>query len=290
MKISLFTIATVLVYLGWFTSAANAGSMDFEKVDIKNFTVDYRSGMGTASFEQLSTKVGDFSLNFKGYQVDIKKENEKILFSKEDTSLLVEKIQGSVLDSISVLALDNASLFIDPEVALKFYMDGGEFELGDGIQSFGQMNLECKSERNRNGDVMSFLRPCFKLGKLSIPYLNIDELSKGTLAEAFPVSEIEGVDYSEEIKKIKGPDVLKDINMMVYKNRYNLTLKTKFIVNLKLKMEGKAEYQEEQNRVVFTVEKAKVGWFSVRKKVLKEIQKAGIKNVQVFGYNIIINL
>jgi hypothetical protein len=55
-------------------------------------------------------------------------------------------------------------------------------------------------------------------------------------------------------------------------------------------MSGSAIYQEEQNRIVFSVEKAKIGLFSVRKKILKEIQDAKIKNVQVFGYNVIINL
>jgi hypothetical protein len=110
------------------------------------------------------------------------------------------------------------------------------------------------------------------------------------MAKVFPIEEIENQDFSEQIKKIKGPDSLKDIKLFIANNRYNLSLKTKFVLKLKLKMEGKAEYQEAQNRIVFSVDKAKIGFFSVRKLVLKEIQKAGIKNVQVFGYNIIINL
>lgn len=290
MKMSLLTIASVLFYLGWFLNTASAGSMEFQKIDMRNFTVDYRGGLGTAAFEHLDAKVGDFSLTFKDYQVDIKKNADNIYFAKEDTSLLVDQIQGSVIDSISTLALNNASLFIDPEVALKFHMDGGEFEMGDGTHSFGQLTLECKSERGRNGNVFSFVRPCFKLGRLSIPQLDISDLSKDTMGKIFPVSEIEGQDYREEERKLKGPDVLKDINMMIYNNKYNLTLKTKFIVNLKVKISGNAVYQEEQNRIVFSVDKAKVGWFSVKKLVMKEIKNAGIKNVQVFGYNIIINL
>lgn len=288
MRLGLFSIIGVVCYLGWFT--ASAAGMEFKKVDMRNFTVDYRNGIGTAAFEFLDVKVGDFSLNFSDYQVDVNKDGDKIIFAKEDTSLLVEKIQGSVLDSIGVLALHNASFLIDPEVALKFHMDGGEFEMGDGVHSLGSLSLECKSERSRNGDVMSFLRPCFKLGRLAIPELNINDLSKDTIGAFFPVDEIEAEDLSEQVKKLKGPDVLKDINLMIYKNKYTLSLKTKFIVNLKLKMEGSAVYQEEQNRIVLSVDKAKVGWFSVRKKVMKEIKKAGIKNVQVFGYNIIINL
>lgn len=292
MRLGLFTILGVVFYLSWFGAfaAETSKSMEFKKVDMRNFTVDYRSGLGSAAFEYLDVKVGDFGLTFKDYQVDIKKDQGQILFAKEDTSLLVDKIQGSVLDSVSVLALHNASLLVDPEVALKFHMDGGEFEMGNGIQSLGPLSLECKSERGRNGNIMSFIRPCFKLGRLAIPELTISELSKDTLGNFFPVDEIEEADLSEQVRKLKGPDKLKDINLMVYNNKYTLSLKTKFIVKLKLKIEGNAIYQEEQNRIVFSVDKAKVGWFSVKKLVMKEIKKAGIKNVQVFGYNVIINL
>lgn len=289
MKIGFLTIASFIISLSMPSAFAGA-QLEFDKIDLKNFTVDYRDSKGSASFEKLSAKIGDYSLSFKDYQIDLIKEDDKIVFQKEDTSLLIEKIQGSVIDSVSVLSLDNASLYVEPEVALKFYMDGGEFELGDGVQSLGQVSFECKSERGRDGDVMSFLRPCFKLGQLSIPYLNISEFSKDSMAKVFPIEEIENQDFSEQIKKIKGPDSLKEIKLFIANNRYNLSLKTKFVLNLKLKMQGKAMYQEDQNRVVFTVEKAKIGFFSVRKLILKEIQKAGIKNVQVFGYNIIINL
>ncbi len=289
MKIGILTIASFIISLS-MPVAFSGTQLEFDKVDLKNFTLDYRDSKGVASFEKLEAQVGDFSLSFKDYQIDLQKEEGKILFQKEDTSLLIDQIQGSVLDSVTILSLNNASLYVEPEARFKFHMDGGEFELGDGVQSLGQVSMECKSERGRNGDVLSFLRPCFTLGQLSIPYLNISDFSKGTMAEVFPIEEIENQDFKEEIKKLKGPDSLKEIKLFVANNRYKLSLKTKFILNLKLKMEGKAEYQEEQNRIVFTVEKAKIGFFSVRKRILKEIQKAGIKNVQVFGYNIIINL
>ncbi|MFT6071093.1 MAG: hypothetical protein ACJAT2_002082 [Bacteriovoracaceae bacterium] len=289
MKIGIITIASFIFSLSMPLAFAGT-QLDFDKVDLKNFTLDYRDSKGAASFEKLEAKVGDFSLSFKDYQVDLQKDQGKILFQKDDTSLLIEQIQGSVLDSVTVLSLDNASLYVEPEARFKFHMDGGEFELGDGVQSLGQMSMECKSERGRNGDILSFLRPCFTLGHLSIPFLNISEFSKDSMAKVFPIEEIENQDFSEQIKKIKGPDSLKDIKLFIANNRYNLSLKTKFVLKLKLKMEGKAEYQEAQNRIVFSVDKAKIGFFSVRKLVLKEIQKAGIKNVQVFGYNIIINL
>lgn len=288
MKLGLLTIVGVLFYLNWFIAGAKAA--EFKNVDIANFTVDYKNGMGTAAFEHLKVQVGDLHVSLKDYLVDINKDESNILFAKEDTSLLVDKIQGSVIDSVEILALHNASIYINPETALKFHMDGGEFAMGDGTHTLGELSLECKAEQGRNGDVMSFLRPCFKLGRLSIPYLNIDELSKDTVGKFFPVDEIEGEEHREEMKKLKGPEELKNINLQVFNNKYFLTLNTKFIFKLKLKMEGSATYQEDQNRIVFSVDKAKVGWFSVRKLVLKEIKKAGIKNVEIFGYNIIINL
>lgn len=289
MKTRYLTMTALFLSLSSPFASADS-KLEFDKVELKNFTVEYRDSKGTASFEKISAKVGDYALAFSDYQIDITKKDDNILFQKEDTALLIEQIQGSVFDSVSILALNNASLSVEPEVAFKFHMDGGEFELGDGIQSLGQMSMECKSSRGRNGDVMSFLRPCFELGQLSIPYLNISDFSKSTVAKAFPIEEIENQDFSEEIKKIKGPDSLKEIKLFIANNKYNLSLKTKFIFNLKLKMSGSATYQEEQNRIVFSVEKAKIGLFSVRKKILKEIQDAKIKNVQVFGYNVIINL
>lgn len=285
-RLSIFGIIISLISFNLYAFATG----EFKRVDLRNISVDYQDGQGLITVKQLDATLGNFEVSLEDYQVDIKKENNKVLFTKENTSLFISNIQGSVLDSVTSLSLDNASLLFEPKVALKLRLDAAEFEMGDGVQKIRKLSLECKSDRGRNGDVLSFIRPCFDLGRLSIPVLNISEFSKGTVGSIFPINEITQKNHTEQVKKIKGPNVLTDISLIVYKNNYTLTLRTKFIVKLKLKVKGTAHYQPEQNRVIFSVKKAKVGWLSVKKSFMKEVREAGIKNVQVSGYNIIINL
>ena len=67
-----------------------------------------------------------------------------------------------------------------------------------------------------------------------------------------------------------------------------MSAETKWLFKFKIKMEGASTYDPLTGQAVFVLKKAKVGWFSVRSKILKEIKKANITNVTVEGRNIII--
>lgn len=259
-------------------------ALEFERVDIDNLNLSFDGRSGSANLEAGHYKTSKFTFAIGASEAYMAKESNLLHLQYQSLDFHLDLEQGGVLDSIGKVDVDGLSLELVPGQKLALRSNRISAEIGDGIQDFNNIVVEC-ANRTRSSLYTDYLLPCLTLGRVSLPELKLDSLSSKTVANALETEET-----LEAQNSVKGIDKIENIKLNIINNRYMLTFKAKFIIKLKITAGGAAHFNSETSELTMSLEKAKAGIFSVRSKILKEIKKANIKNVRVEGRNIIIKL
>jgi hypothetical protein len=130
--------------------------------------------------------------------------------------------------------------------------------------------------------------------------LNITEASFGKITQNEMMNNLisENPEKEEEIRKIfsfvkikKGiPLVARDLRMVVRKETFSGSVKLDSWINLNLYLGGKMEHKAKEKQLVINLLRAKLGYFSIRKWILRAIRNLNSENITIDGTKIIIDL
>ncbi|MCP4914856.1 MAG: hypothetical protein GY909_17185 [Oligoflexia bacterium] len=255
-------------------------ALEFERVDIDNLNLSFDGRSGSANLTAGHYKTSKFAFALGASEAYMAKESNLLHLQYQSLDFHLDLEQGGLLDSLGKVDVDGLSLELIPGQKLALFSNRISAEIGDGVQDFNNISVEC-ANRSRSQLYTDYLLPCLTLGRVTLPELKLDSLSSFTVAKALE---------TEEENSVQGIDKIENIKLNIINNRYMLTFKAKFIFKLKITASGGANFNSETSELTLSLEKAKAGIFSVRSKILKEIKKAKIKNVRVEGRNIIIKL
>lgn len=273
--------AIVLLAFGFtflFSNPSLAQLEGLNNLEVKNFNFNYQGSTGDTEADQVNVGLKSLDINWESPLVHLEKQGNSFSVKHEGLSLNFENTEGGIFDSMEKVNIDNASLLYIPFKKLQLEWNQAEIGLGDGVQRLGRLELNCQVWHGQKQLASSFMKPCFDVGRLSIPEIILAEVSQNTLGKI--------VNTTNE-KIFGGPKVIRDLKLHILRGKFYLSAVTKWLFKLKFKMEGTSSYDELTGLAVFHVKKAKIGFFSVRSILLKEIKKAKIKNVKVEGKNII---
>lgn len=259
----------------------NVFALEFEKVDADQLNLNFDGTSGVANITAGHYQTSKFNFSTGNSEALLAKEANLLNIQYQNLDFNLKLESGGMLDSIGKVDVQNLSIELVPSKKLSLFVDRFSAEIGDGIQEFNHVEIEC-AQKSRSNVYTDYLLPCLSLGRMKLPRLDLDSVSSMTVAKAIETEEVQGT--LGLLSKIE------DIKVNIIENRYMITFKAKFIININALASGAVTFNSETSELVLSLEKAKAGIFSIRSKILKEIQKANIKNVKVKGRNIIIKL
>lgn len=274
MKKTLILIITYLLTFSIF-------GIEFKKVEMNDLNFSFKDQQGEARFNSAFYQTDKFSFGMGQSEILLQRNENRLSLYHGDLEFTLNLTTDGMINSINEIHLQNIDFEILPNELFNLNLTRVYAHIGNGMQEFNNIAIEChiKNSRNKN-EYISYLLPCFENGFVSIPRLNLDQLSQFTVTNALNPED----NTTESLKD------LKDIKLIIKDKKFLLSLKTKIVFNFTVKAEGYARYIKDESSIHLKLEKAKAGIFSVKSKILKEIKEANLKNVKVIGDNIIIQI
>jgi hypothetical protein len=171
--------------------------------------------------------------------------------------------------------VDEAHLDIKKD---SYHLDAAysRFETPGQVTRASKFKLDCmKLQRNGEFDPNMILKGCFKQGDLSIAHLDSDGTKK----------------QSKEVDKdIIDTDNLKDVKLIFSEDRFSMSAKSKVILRLMFRVNGRTEWAADSSWVKFHILKASMARFPATKMTMKILAKfINSDRMSVDGNTITIN-
>lgn len=256
-----------------------------KSVEVKNASLNFVDQSGRATIDLFNMTFDFGKLDLMGYDIDITKGEGNLLFNKDDTSFRLDGIDQSVLDAIRALSAERIDFKGIANKSLKLDFKHGAISLGDEVHGLNELTIDCFTNTRGDDTLVSFLIPCFDNGKIDIPTIHLAQKSAQRLAALWEHEPVE-----REKRSIFLPKKLEDIKINIVEQKFDLSLKARFIFKLKLKINGTAVLNQKKNIAVFDIQQAKVGFVNVKKILIKMLAKLDVTNVSVEGSIITVKL
>jgi hypothetical protein len=247
-----------------------------DTVFISQGQIKWRKNKGELKSQSFSFEKAPLKIISQSESLLLDSDGDKLTFQLSQTKLLWNFKKDSLINNLSFIDISNLNFSYSKKEKVHLKWDSAAFEICKGPQAFGSLELKCRKLKNKKGASLSIFTPCLQLGQLKIPVLRFNNLSQKTVSKALA--------SPAGIKKIE------DITLSIMNHQFGLQFKAKYLFKLKVKCKGQVQFDQKSSRLIIHLQKAKIGWFSVKSRLLKEIKKSGIKNVKVKGTSIIIQI
>ena len=254
-------------------------SMSFAQViDIENLNLDLQQGQGSFSVDKLVFDNNDFNADFIDLNADLNSENGSTLISATGMSF---KVKGTDISG-SDLFLNNAQVQSDFN---RFYINCPSCEVNSNLVQL--LNISCESNEPAPKPYKDrLLNQCMERSDIRAKSMKLSssETSKAVVETFVEVIErtVPSV-FRDRVRSRAMTDELEDIRLSIRNGKFRSEIKFKFVFRLKAKMSGTIVDDKDNGQLILTLEKAKVGFISVKSRVLKIVRDAKIKSIQVSG-------
>lgn len=253
----------------------------------------------TFAFEALSLNSLNFKLNpdnhegrvlgselfFQSGPLKVSSQSPDLTFSLKEGSfstslegvdLSFDFGKDSFFAGLSQIETENLDVEYFKDTRLRLENNGLLIGHTRGSQYVPRLTLTCAANAQKSL-VQDISGQCLHLGRLQVPVLNFDELSGSGVAKSFGVSNM-------------SLDELEDIDLMILNNSFNLSFKARLLFNWKIKASGSVTYYDEQGVIDIHLDKAKVGFISLKGRLLKELAEGDFDSITVKGDHILIKI
>jgi hypothetical protein len=247
-------------------------SFSLEEVVLKELTAQYEDGLGNISADSFNYRDSLFTMNADNINQDFNLADSLLQLNLGGMLELNYQLDPEGLVSkVSSVHTSGVDLHYIPEQKFSLSTNGISLSHSGGSQYIPELEVECKAAQEKAG-LNGIVNPCLELGRIEIPVLDFDRLSSRAIAKALTGS-----------SSNKGIEKIEEIAIMIFNGNFQLSFKAKFLFKLKIKAQGRVSYDEEAGTVELLLSKAKVGIFSIKKRLLKEIREANISVVKIVG-------
>lgn len=252
-------------------------------ISLEKMQLSYLDGVG--ALEVLNFKLSRKNFEYQGVEkkFDLFKEGPLFHLENPDNRFSLGPFTSRSLDQLGMMDLKDFSFFYREGSRLAFHTYHLHLEVGEGIQQLLKMQWDCQAKTVQD----HWAKICAESLVASIKEVQLAQESEKTLRPLaqFIFSEYHAGD-SLAASSSKAPKKIENIFIKILQGQTAISLQARYLFNWTLKMEGVSRVTEQNDRLVFRLDKAKVGFLSVRGKVLELIENAGLKNVQRHGNEI----
>lgn len=252
-------------------------------LSLEKMQLSYLDGIGEVHLDQIRFENDKFKFIGLDKKYDLIKESQVFHLQNPENHFSLGPYSGRSLESLGFIDLKDFSFFYREGHRLAFHTYHLHLEIGDGIQQLEKMQWDCQAKTGQS----FWAAICLESLQAKISKIEIAEQSSKSVEGLvnFIVQE-QGLSSQLSTQMNKSPQKIENIFIKILAGETYIQLQAKYLFNWTLKVEGQTTLSEKQDKIILRVNKAKVGFISVRGKVLEMIEKAGLKNVQRQGNEI----
>jgi hypothetical protein len=242
-------------------------ALDLNTLELHQVRGQFAQGQGQMDFDKVYVKTPSMTVSSRNSNISLGKMDSTWSIQSGDWEFQYSGNLGGSFDSLSFIDIDSLDLSWRKSSSFALQTTGMAIRISDGLQKIPKLSVLCGSGQKSLQEEIDL---CIHYGRLSIPIIDIDQVNQKALGKALSVT-------SSSLKK------LENLSLKVDRGQYYLQFKAKVLFKLTIKVQGQMLFQEEQNRLAMKVVKAKAGWLSIKRTLLKQIKQAGFSNIKVSG-------
>lgn len=253
-----------------------------EQVSVSDLTGSLRDHQGEIRSKNIHIGFPFTQVDFRDFVGTFSTDHTTLTLTQDNTNLVIEDFQNSFFRHIGDLDIVKGNFQWRKNSGLFLNFQSANIKIGEGLQNFEDLHISCSalSPQKSNQD---FLNPCLENGSFTIPLVDIDQVSQKTLKEMLITPELEGflresgANAQELTPEFLTPSEFRDIEVTTNMGELSLRARTRIIFNLTIRIDGELDHSRENGTLTFTLDRARIGIISFRRKLLKTLAKHGFE-------------
>lgn len=254
--------------------AQNLYAIDF--VQLKNIEINHKDQRGTLKGDSIEYLQGPLAIESQAPNIEFFFHEGLFQIQQGDINLKYDLGKENFLAGIYEISSQQFSALYEDQKRFQIENSSLLISHKGRTQYVPQFDLICSGDPQKSL-ITDLSYQCLNLGRLNLPLLRFDEFSAKNVAKSFGLEN-------------KALDELEDISLIIVKKSFNLSFLARFLFKWKIKAKGSINYNEADSLIDIHLDSAKVGIFSLKGKLLKELDDANWDSIQVRGDHILIQL
>jgi len=275
----------VLIFSILLLNFAFAG---FPIVKVINISGEYKDKKGTAYAEIASYDLEDVKISHKDIDVKFNKV-QKNLILRDDNTTVELKFDFDFLNVFSALSFEGVDIFsggnkLDMNLSdLNIFVEQDTFHLNRVVLTSDV------TQYNTDGRDISILNGLLLNGEVKVNYLDFGKTKKEKLFQELRLAKLEELILEKE-NKIDIPVIARYLKLKLEKGDFSGAVLLDSWINAWVRLNGTVKNIEKENKLIINLQRAKLGWFSIKGFLLKKVRELDVDTITVEGNNIIVNM
>lgn len=262
-------------------------------IDIKGINGDYLDESGRAHALKAFYELPKVSIRHQDIEINFNKKDRSLILRDPNTTVQLA-FNFSFLSIFKAIAFENVNIKSNTKVFtvtsdnLDLYIKPKKYHFEDILIETDVTNVP-----NSDDDDFDILDGILMNGEISsrkMDFSDYDVIIFDDLREENPEFADEITLLQEKMEKMKIPLVVRHMKFNVDKGDITGKAQLDSYINLWLRLAGTIKVNKEKTLLTITVDTVKLGIFSFRKVLLKQLKKLQLNNVKVEGNQILVSL
>lgn len=261
----------------------------FPVVKVVQMSGEYKDKKGTAYAENASYDLEDVKISHRDIEVKFNKILKNLVLSDDNTTVEL-KFDFDFLNVFSSIAFEGVDIFSgDNQMDMNLddfsvFIDSNAYHLNRVVMSSDI------TQYNTDGQDITMLNGLLLNGELKVNYIDMGSVKTKQLKEELKEQELTELVNDTLDKNIQIPVIARYLSLKINKGEFNGAVLLDSWLNAWLRMNGTIENKEKENKLIITLNRAKLGIFSIRGFLLRKVRDLSPETISVDGNKIIINL
>jgi hypothetical protein len=267
----------------------NTAMAGFPIVKVIEMSGEYNNKKGTAYAEIADYDLEDVKISHKDIDVKFNKIEKNLILRDDNTSVQL-KFDFDFLNVFSALSFEGVDIFSGGN-KLDMNFDNLNIFVEEDTYHLNKVDLVSDvTQYNTDGRDISILNGLLLNGEVKMNYLDFGKTKASEINKELAIFNLAQLNAKEEKNKIDIPVIARYLNLNLAKGKFTGSVLLDSWVNAWIRMNGVVKNLEKENKLIITLERAKLGWFSIKGLLLRKVRNLGVESISVEGQNIIINM
>lgn len=275
------------------TLILNVAHAKLPVIDIKGINGDYLDENGRAHAEKAFYALPNVEIRHQDIEIDFNK-NDKSLIIRDPSTTVKLDFNFSFLNIFKAIGFENVNIKSNKKIftvtsdILDLYIKPQKYHIEDILVETDVTNIPQSDD-----DDFDILDGLLLTGKIKANKMNFkdydiiifDDLRAENPEYIQQINELEA-----KVEKNKIPLVVRLISFSMDRGKFTGAAKLDSYINLWLRLNGSMEVNKDKTLLTIQISKVKLGIFSFKKVLLKQLSKLELNNVKIDGDKILISL
>lgn len=268
------------------SSFAMAG---FPIVKVVQISGEYKDKKGTAYAENASYDLEDVKISHRDIEVKFNKILKNLVLHDDNTTVEL-KFDFDFLNVFNSVSFNGVDIFSGGN-QLDMNLDDLNIFIEEDAYHLNRIVLSSDiTQYNTDGRDISILNGILLNGELKVNYIDFGKVPTKTLKNDLDALSLSELKNDELNKAISIPVIARYLSLKIYKGEFTGAVLLDSWLNAWLRLNGSIENLEEKNQMIITLNKAKLGIFSIKSLLLRKVRELEVDTIKVDGDRIIVNL